>query len=133
MPATGNFLFLNGWFFMFSPQRILNAFNFSMKGYKSAWQTEAAFRDNVMMVVITQLFCLFLQPNWQLWLFFCACNALLIIAELLNTGLEYLADHISTEHHEFLGRAKDVGSAAVFTALALNGLTLVVITWQALA
>lgn len=117
---------------MFSPQRILNAFGYSMKGYKSAWQTEAAFRDNVMMIAIAQLVCLLVQPNWQLWLFFGACNALLIMAELLNTGLEYLADHISTEQHDLLGRAKDVGSATVFTALAFNGLVLLIIVWQAL-
>ncbi len=118
---------------MFSPQRIFNAFSYSMKGYKSAWQTEAAFRDNVTMIAIAQLLCLFLQPDWSLWLFFGACNALLIMAELLNTGLEYLADHISMDQHDLLGRAKDVGSATVFTALMFNALVLLIIIWQALA
>lgn len=101
-----------------------------MKGYKSAWQTEAAFRDNVVMIVVAQLFCAAIQPAWPLWLLFVICNALLVMAELFNTGLEYLADHISTDHHDLLGRAKDVGSAAVFTALMLNSLVLLFIIWQ---
>lgn len=116
---------------MLSPQRIIKAFTYSALGFKSAWQTEAAFRDNIALIVLVQLACIFLQPVWPLWLFFVACNALLVISELFNTGLEYLADHISTDHHEFLGRAKDVGSAAVMTALLLNALVFIVIVWQA--
>ncbi|TDR30206.1 diacylglycerol kinase [Hydromonas duriensis] len=117
---------------MFSPKRVINAFKYSIQGYKSAWHTEAAFRDNVSMVGLAQIFCFFIQPEWRLWLFFGACNVMLIMAELINTGLEYLADQISTEHHELLGRAKDVGSACVLTALLFNGLVLGTIIWQAL-
>ncbi|MGL4766992.1 MAG: diacylglycerol kinase [Formosimonas sp.] len=116
---------------MLSPKRIVNAFTYSIKGYKSAWQTEAAFRDNVSLIAIAQIVCLFLQPAWPLWLLFTVCNALIVMGELFNTAIEYLADHISTEHHELLGRAKDVGSAAVFTALLLNTAVLMLIVWQA--
>lgn len=116
---------------MFSPRRVYNAFTYSLQGYKSAWQTEAAFRDNVRLIVLAQALCVYLQPEWHLWLFFGACNILIIMGELMNTGLEYLADHISTDHHPLLGSAKDVGSAAVLTALLFNGLVLGVIVWQA--
>lgn len=44
---------------------------------------------------------------------------LVLIVELLNTGIEIVVDRISFEHHELSGRAKDVGSAAVMTALGL--------------
>lgn len=115
---------------MFSPRRLYNAFSYSIKGYKSAWATEAAFRDNIRLIVLAQALCIFLQPEWQLWLFFGACNTLIIMGELVNTGLEYLADHISTDHHDLLGRAKDVGSAAVLTALLFNGIVLGFIIWQ---
>ncbi|GHA79318.1 diacylglycerol kinase [Formosimonas limnophila] len=115
---------------MLSPKRIIKAFTYSMKGYKSALETESAFRDNLILVSLAQLICLLLQPAWFLWLLFLACHILLIVCELFNTAIEYLADQISLEHHDLLGRAKDVGSAAVFSALFLNAGTLAVIVWQ---
>ena len=48
---------------------------------------------------------------------------LVMIVELLNTGIEIVVDRISFERHELSGRAKDVGSAAVLSSLALAGLT----------
>ena len=41
-----------------------------------------------------------------------------LIIELLNSALETLADAVSVEHHPLLGRAKDIGSAAVLLTLA---------------
>lgn len=118
--------------FMFSPKRLLNTVIFSSKGFKSAWHTEAAFRDIVALIIITQAFCLYVQPDLILWLLFAICNAILVIGELLNTGLEYICDHISMEQHPLLGQAKDVGSAATMTSLFINGLVLVTIVWRAL-
>ena len=114
---------------MLSPLRILRAFSFTVKGLRSAWRTEAAFRDDVILVALTQLFCLWIAPPLWLWLIFCLSSAMLLVTELLNTGIEYLADHISTDHHPLLGNAKDVGSAAVFILLCLNGLFLAVMAY----
>lgn len=115
---------------MLSPKRILTAFQYSKKGFQSAWKTEAAFRDNVFLICVVQTFCFYSQPDWLLWLFFLACNVLLLTTELLNTGLEYLADQISREHHPLLGSAKDVGSASVFMVLLLNTVTFTIIIWR---
>ena len=114
---------------MLSPKRILLAFSYTVKGLRSAWRTEAAFRDDVLLVVLVQLLCLWLQPPLGLWLLFGLSNALLLVTELLNTGLEYLADHASTDHHTLLGSAKDVGSAAVFILLVFNTIVLAVIAY----
>lgn len=115
---------------MFSPKRVSNALRFSFQGFKSAWQTEAAFRDNATMALLAQLSCLFFKPAWPLWLAFLGCNLILLMAELFNTGIEYLCDHISTDHHKLLGSAKDVGSAAVFCLLMLNAVVFGTIIWQ---
>lgn len=53
----------------------------------------------------------------------CATVLLVLIVELLNTGLEVAIDRIGTEHHELSGLAKDLGSAAVMIALILAGLS----------
>jgi diacylglycerol kinase (ATP) len=46
-----------------------------------------------------------------------------LVVELLNSALETVVDYISTEHHPLAGRAKDIGSAAVFLALMITALT----------
>lgn len=114
---------------MLSPKRILLAFSYTVKGLRSAWQTEASFRDDVLLVLLVQALCLWLQPPLWLWLLFGLSNALLLVTELLNTGLEYIADHISTAEHSLLGGAKDVGSAAVFILLVFNSIVLAVIAY----
>ena len=48
---------------------------------------------------------------------------LTVVAELLNSGIEAVVDRIGTEYHELSGRAKDLGSAAVFVMLVLTLLT----------
>ena len=116
---------------MFSAKRIWNAFTYTRQGLASAWQTEAAFRDNVTMVLGAQLLCLWLQPALWLWLMVVFANALLLVTELLNTGIEYIVDHISLDKHDLLGRAKDVGSAAVFMMLSVNLLLLLTMVYQA--
>ena len=44
---------------------------------------------------------------------------MVLIVELLNTGIEVVVDRIGLEFHELSGRAKDVGSAAVLISLIL--------------
>ena len=39
---------------------------------------------------------------------------LMLLAELVNSAIEAIVDRIGPEHHELSGRAKDIGSAAVF-------------------
>ena len=50
------------------------------------------------------------------WALLIVAIALVWIAEALNTGLEFLADSISTEPHQAIGRAKDVAAFAVLLA-----------------
>lgn len=68
-----------------------------------------------MTALLTPLGFYLAESRMQL-LFMLSSLILLLLTELLNSGLESLADAISLEHHELLGRAKDLGSAAVFLA-----------------
>lgn len=53
---------------------------------------------------------------------------LVVIVEILNSGIEAVVDRIGSEHHELSGRAKDLGSAAVFLSL-----TLTIVVWGSVA
>ena len=61
---------------------------------------------------------IWLAPGrWQL-LVMVGSVLLVWLVELLNSAIEALADAISVEHHALLGRAKDLGSAAVMLSLS---------------
>jgi diacylglycerol kinase (ATP) len=58
-----------------------------------------------------------------------ASVVLVLIVELLNSAVEALADALSVEHHPLLGRAKDLGSAAVMLALLGVPCTWLLVLW----
>ncbi len=52
-----------------------------------------------------------------------------VLAELLNSAIEALADCISQEPHPLIKRAKDIGSAAVFIAMCYTVLVWGLVLW----
>jgi diacylglycerol kinase (ATP) len=107
--------------------RILAAFFNSMKGFKAAWTNEEAFRQEVYLVTVTAPLALWLGENGVEKALLLGSVLLVLIVELLNTGIEIVIDRISFERHELSGRAKDVGSAAVLLSLLLAGVVWVAV------
>jgi diacylglycerol kinase (ATP) len=101
--------------------RINAAFFNSLKGFKAAWEGEEAFRQEVWLLAAGAPLGLWLGQTGIEKALLLGSLLLVIIVELLNTGIEIVVDRISFERHELSGRAKDVGSAAVFSCLALAG------------
>jgi diacylglycerol kinase (ATP) len=99
--------------------RIHAAFFNSLKGYHATWQHEEAFRQEVYLVIVAAPLGLWLGQTGIEKALLLGSLLLVLIVELLNTGIEIVVDRISFEHHELSGRAKDVGSAAVLTSLLL--------------
>ena len=100
--------------------RIIKATFYSIQGLRSAWRHEAAFRQElILMLVLTPLAFVVGQGLTQ-QLLLIMVGWLVVIVEVLNSAIEAVVDRIGAEHHELSGRAKDLGSAAVFLALALN-------------
>lgn len=108
-------------------KRIYAAFFYSMQGFKEAWKNEHAFRQEVMLVVPATILALFLPVSALEKLALVAVLLILLIVELLNSAIEAVVDRVSFEHHPLSKIAKDFGSAAVFLALTLAGLTWAVI------
>ena len=61
------------------------------------------------------------------------CLFIVLIAELLNSAIEAIVDRVSTDHHPLSGQAKDMGSAAVFFALALTVFVWGLLAWDKFA
>jgi len=101
--------------------RIWAAFLYTLKGLGHALAHEAAFGQEIMLVAVlcVVLFFLPLSLLWKAVLFF--ATAQVLIVELLNSAIEAVVDMTSPGFHELAGRAKDMGSAAVFICLVLAG------------
>ena len=110
-------------------KRIWQAFSYSAAGLRSALRHEAAFRQELALGLPLVALATWLAPGrWQ-WLVMVGSIVLVWIVELLNSAIEALADAISVEHHPLLGRAKDLGSAAVMFSLMLVVLAWTVALW----
>ncbi len=99
--------------------RIWAAFFYSLNGLRHAVSNEAAFRQEVFVVVIALITLLFLPLSfaWKGLLFF--ATASLLVVELLNSAIESVVDMVSPEYHILAKRAKDLGSAAVLVSIVI--------------
>ena len=102
--------------------RIHAAFFNSLKGFKATWIHEEAFRQEVYLFIIGAPLGFWLGETGGEKLLLVGSIIIVMIVELLNTGIEIVVDRISFERHELSGRAKDVGSAAVLSSLVFAGL-----------
>ena len=109
--------------------RVFNAVRYSASGLRAAVRHEAAFRQELLLGVPLLVAAPFLAPGrWQL-LVMVASVVLVLIIELLNSAVEALADALTVERHPLLGRAKDLGSAAVMLALLGVPFTWALVLW----
>ena len=108
--------------------RIFNAYKYSMKGFKAGLENEAAIRQEfVLAIILTIVACVFFNNDVVNLILLIAMPWLTVVAELLNSAVEAVVDRIGTEYHELSGRAKDLGSAAVFVMLILTLVTWILI------
>ncbi len=91
----------------------------SWNGLVFAVREESAFRQELTLaaILIPVSFILPVSPVEHIILF--GSVLLVLIVELLNSGVEAAIDRISFEKHDLSQRAKDFGSAAVMLALIL--------------
>jgi len=103
-------------------RRIWNAALYSIAGIRATWNNEAAFRQELVL-------CLFMVPA-AFWVGGSAVERALLagsclfvlVVELLNSAIETAIDRIGVDRHKLSGRAKDMGSAAVFISLWMAAL-----------
>jgi len=107
------------------PRQILNALVWSFKGLRAAWRYEASFRLEGYLFVVLFPLGLWLGQGGVEKAILTGSLFLVLSAELLNSAVEAVVDKVCPEFHELAGRAKDLGSAAVFV-LMVN----VILSWS---
>jgi diacylglycerol kinase (ATP) len=100
-------------------RRLLNATGYSLAGLKSAWQNEAAFRQEIWAMVFLVPLAFWLGQNAVERALLLLTCFIVLIAELINSAIEAVVDRIGAEQHGLSGRAKDLGSAAVLVSIIL--------------
>lgn len=98
-------------------RRLINAFSYSMAGFRAAYKNEDAFRQEVLMAIVLLPLAFYLGKTALHTALMIACVLLVMIVELLNSSIEATVDRISLENHQLAKRAKDIGSAAVLLSL----------------
>jgi diacylglycerol kinase (ATP) len=106
------------------PRQIYLAFTWSMKGLRACFRHEASFRLEVFLAVVVIPLGLWLGQGAIEKLVLVTFPVLVLSAELLNSAIEAVVDKVSPEFHELAGRAKDMGSAAVFLLMMM-----VLVSW----
>ena len=101
--------------------RILRAAGYSWAGLRAAYSGESAFRQEVWLMVVATPLAFWLGKSWVEVALLAGSVVIVMIVELLNTGIETAIDRIGPEWHDLSKRAKDMGSAAVLLALLLCG------------
>lgn len=98
--------------------RIWHAAGYSIEGLRAGWN-EKAFRQEAIAALVLLPASLWLGQSWVETALLAGSVVIVMIVELLNTGIETAIDRIGPEWHDLSKRAKDMGSAAVLLALLL--------------
>jgi diacylglycerol kinase (ATP) len=100
--------------------RVYKAGIYSMQGIKAAWKHEAAFRQEVILMLLLTPAAFIVGAGLTQQLLLLVLAWLVVNVEILNSAVEAVVDRFGGEMHDLSGRAKDMGSAAVFITLVLN-------------
>lgn len=102
----------------------------ALRGIGAALRNEASLRTHVIFAAALIPALLILRPALIWWALCIVMAALVIAAELMNTALEQLADHLHPDQHPMIGLAKDCAAGAV---LVLSAAALAVAVLAALS
>ena len=100
-----------------NPLRLWNATRYSIAGLREAIRHHAAVRQELLAAIVLAPAAVLLGADGMERALLLSSLLLVLIVVLLNTAVETVVDRVGTESNELSGRAKDIGSAAVFVAL----------------
>ena len=113
--------------------RMIHAAGYSVAGLTTAYRGESAFRQEFWFAVLLLPSAFWVGRNWVEVAMLIGSTLLVLIVELLNSGIEAAIDRVSFEWHDLSKRAKDLASAAVMLSLVLCAGIWLTALWQRLA
>jgi len=101
-------------------RRLVNAWGYSLAGLRHAMRREAAIQQELLACAVLIPVAALLPVPVLERLLLVLSMLLVVVIEFLNSAIEAAIDRISLERHPLSGQAKDLGSAAVATALIMS-------------
>ncbi|MBC7683429.1 MAG: diacylglycerol kinase [Ferruginibacter sp.] len=98
--------------------RVWHAAGYSLAGLRAGW-FETAFRQEAIAAIVLVPLAVWIARTWVEFTLLAGSVVLLMVVELLNTGIEAAIDRIGPEWHPLSKRAKDMGSAAVLLTVVM--------------
>ena len=111
-------------------KRLVDAFFYSMAGFKAAWKNEEAFRQEILAGIIVVPAGFLLGATYTQKAILILSFLIIPLVELLNTAVEATVDRVGMEKHELSGRAKDLGSASVFLSICIAAIVWILIACE---
>ena len=100
-------------------KRLPRAICCSLQGFSAAWKYESGFRQYLVLSCLLLPVSFFVAQTTVHWLILLGSLVFLLFSEIVNSAIEAVGDVADPQYNELIGRAKDLGSAGVFLALAL--------------
>jgi diacylglycerol kinase (ATP) len=112
--------------------RMAHALRYSLAGLRAGW-SETAFRQEALAALVMLPLSFWLGRTWVEVVLLAGSVLMVMVVELLNTGVESAIDRIGPEWHDLSKRAKDMGSAAVLMSLLACAGTWIGALWSRFA
>ena len=106
--------------------RLYKSTVYSIKGLKRAFQNEAAFRQELILIAVLFPISILVAESFVVWVILITPMFLLLITELLNSSIEAAVDRVGIDYNYLSERAKDIASAAVFINLVFLAIVWIV-------
>lgn len=110
--------------------RLVDATRYSFRGIASAWKNEAAFRQEVAIIVPLLPLSFWIGTTATQRALLILSGLLILAVELINSAIEAAIDRIGPERHPLSGQAKDMGSAALLLSLLAGVCVWGLIVWD---
>lgn len=103
-------------------KRLTNSFKYAFQGIKQAYKGEQNLKIHTVIAMFVLIFGFFLKLSYMEWLVCLILIAMVIMAELFNTALEYVVDLASPNIHPLAKAAKDTASSSVLFAAIISAI-----------
>lgn len=110
----------------------IKSIGYAFKGAKTLVLTESSIKIQLTIAIGITILGFVLNISATEWLIQILCIGLVISIEGINTAIEYIADFVHPEHHEKIGRIKDIAAGAVFIAAVATAIVAVIIYYPKL-
>lgn len=97
-------------------KKLIRSFGYAFKGLAHAAKTQLNFRIHLVASLLAVFLGYALKVSVSEWLWLLLCIALVLMAELFNTALEFLVDLVSPGYNQLAGQVKDISAGAVIVA-----------------